>query len=61
MPPTGSQIRVGIHVVNDATVNAWCMPGGKVWCTRASYGRADDNGLAVVMAMRSHMPLLAWK
>ena len=38
------------NVVNDATVNAWCMPGGKVVVYTGIIPVAqNDNGLAVVM------------
>ncbi len=38
------------NVVNDPTVNAWCMPGGKVvFYTGILPVTADETGLAVVM------------
>lgn len=41
-----------VHVINDpATVNAWCMPGGKMAVyTGILPVTGDDTGLAVVMA-----------
>lgn len=47
------------NLVDDATVNAWCMSGGKVvFYTGILPIAQDEKGLAVVMGhMKLHTPL----
>ena len=45
------------NLVQDETVNAWCMPGGKiVFYTGILPITQTDTGIAVVMAMKGHTP-----
>ncbi|MDO5848415.1 MAG: M48 family metallopeptidase [Methanobrevibacter sp.] len=38
------------HLVNDPTVNAWCMPGGKIVMYSGMFGPAnDENDLALIL------------
>ena len=47
------------NLVNDPQVNAWCMPGGKVVVYTGLLPIAQNEaGLAIVLDMRSHTPLL---